>query len=390
MFPKYAPKVTPLITFNRVVGYELKQSMDSKPKKTVLANIKRYLIKLIIVFSVVLMFLIGAAVLFIDTQVNSYNETTLSPYSKEENVLDLAKNIITQNPTPLNGQSQGRTNFLVIGEDYSGLTDTIQLMSYYWSTDEVNYINIPRDLEVVYQGKKGKINEVYARSIAAEPEKAPEQALADFVSAELNLPIHHWVKIRIDDLRILVDKLGGVEVDVKNSFTDCLYPNKDYTDYIRPCPSFTKGVQTLDGNRALVYARSRKSDNPREANDFARSRRQSQVITSLMEKLRSYLTFQDIQNINQLDSVFKSIFSMIRTDISLSQVYSLYQEQKDSGSIVPKGYYLSYGKNNILCDDLDSSLIQYCDGAVAGDEESSKSRDKLREVVLNLNEYARD
>jgi anionic cell wall polymer biosynthesis LytR-Cps2A-Psr (LCP) family protein len=68
----------------------------------------------------------------------------------------------------------------------------------------------------------------------------------------------------------LVDKVGGIEVDVPITFRDNEYPKfndystvycperQSYDPYMCPAPLFEKGINKLDGDKALIYARSRK------------------------------------------------------------------------------------------------------------------------------------
>jgi anionic cell wall polymer biosynthesis LytR-Cps2A-Psr (LCP) family protein len=68
-----------------------------------------------------------------------------------------------------------------------------------------------------------------------------------------------------------------VTVDVPERIVDNAYPTEDY-GYQRVV--FEPGVQTLDGERALEYARTRHADS-----DFGRMRRQQQIIFGLRQQL---------------------------------------------------------------------------------------------------------
>ncbi len=73
-----------------------------------------------------------------------------------------------------------------------------------------------------------------------------------------------------------VDALGGIEVDVPAPIVDTEYPTPDYgVTTIR----FEPGLQPMDGERALIYVRTRHSDG-----DFGRSQRQLQVLQALAVK----------------------------------------------------------------------------------------------------------
>ena len=80
----------------------------------------------------------------------------------------------------------------------------------------------------------------------------------------------------------IIDALGGVKIDVANSFTDDLYPiegrEEDLCDGDKEFKCryetihFEKGINYMDGTTALKYVRSRNGDN-NENTDIAREAR---------------------------------------------------------------------------------------------------------------------
>ncbi|GAB4147416.1 MAG: hypothetical protein OHK0017_09110 [Patescibacteria group bacterium] len=287
----------------------------------------------------------------------------------------------------LKGQDEGRTNFLLIGTDYGQRTDTNIVASYFWKTNKLTMVNLPRDFKI-YNGKEySKIN-AYMYS-GANTDSVKEEGLAKFIGKELDIPIHYWASIDIDGVAKLVDTVGGIEVNVESSFTDCMFPTKDYSDYMRPCPNFEAGKQTMNGDRAVIYARSRHSfNNPKEAIDFARSRRQTIVIQALAEKLMSQLNVKGIsQNVDLPNQVLGIMENHLRISITPGELLALNKHIKESESGLQVGRYIN-GYGSILCDDKISSDIPYCDGNVGGTTVKSKSREQLREIVRNIENYA--
>ena len=77
------------------------------------------------------------------------------------------------------------------------------------------------------------------------------------------------------------------EVYVERAFADTLYPTNDqFTKVVR----FEEGWQHMDGETALVFARSRHGNNG-EGSDFARSRRQQKILLSVKDKVFAASTF---------------------------------------------------------------------------------------------------
>jgi LCP family protein required for cell wall assembly len=257
-------------------------------------------------------------------------------------------------------QDDGRTNILLLGSDKrntgaeSGrdtLTDTILVASIGNVDNDVVLISLPRDLWVPnYTLENGysyssKINEVYTRSGIEELKKQMEIVLG--------IPIHYHVMVTFDLFENVINILGGIDVDVENSFTDYSYPiegkendlcgkSQEEADKIISeavekelnlervafenfsCRwetiSFEKGLQTMDGNTALKYARSRHGDNG-EGTDFARSKRQQNVISAIKNKA---LSLETLINPGKIKDLYNQYAENVDTNIDLQSVQSFY------------------------------------------------------------------
>ena len=94
----------------------------------------------------------------------------------------------------------------------------------------------------------------------------------------------------------MIDLVGGVDVAVAESFTDPQFPVAGReNDECGGDPKllcryealhFEKGREHMDGELALKYVRSRHAQGE-EGSDFARSRRQQEVLLALKEKFMS-------------------------------------------------------------------------------------------------------
>jgi LCP family protein required for cell wall assembly len=157
----------------------------------------------------------------------------------------------------------------------------------------VNLLSIPRDtlVELPELGPS-KINAAYAfgynqPEATFGPGVTPRQAgmalaaqTVERLLAEGGRPVRidYVAQINFDGFAALVDALGGVEIDVPKAIVDDEYPTPDFgTMRIE----FQPGVQRMNGERALQYARTRHADS-----DFDRSARQQQVIRAILDELR--------------------------------------------------------------------------------------------------------
>lgn len=175
---------------------------------------------------------------------------------------------------PAGGMLGTPTNTLIVGSDArvgatrQGLADTIMIMRTDPDGGRVKYLSVPRDLMVQIPGYgTEKINSAF---------KIGGQAgIIREVRDVTGLDIHHIMVISFRGLPKVVDELDGVTVNNPTALVDCPYPGGRTV-------SFPRGKITLDGERALEYARVRKCDN-----DFARAARQQALVSALKGKVVS-------------------------------------------------------------------------------------------------------
>ncbi|RAQ98149.1 LCP family protein [Thermogemmatispora tikiterensis] len=247
-----------------------------------------------------------------------------------QRVLAFGSAISTQ--APLSTQTgfmstSDRLNLLVLGfggGDHPGayLTDSMVLMSLIPSTQHTTLISIPRDLWVQVpsgSGHYGKINSVY--EVASNNGKDPVaggNAAAQKVSLITGLDVKYWMTIDFDGFRELINAIGGIDVYVPDSFT-ALYPKNDDPNidasWIKV--HFSKGMQHMDGETAIRYARARESlDNPAEGTDFARSARQMIIIKAVISKVKQWSTWPHL--FDAMDALKQTIYTnMSLTDLGL-------------------------------------------------------------------------
>jgi len=230
-------------------------------------------------------------------------------------------------------ETDGRTNLLLLGSDKrsvgtinSELTDTLLLVSIGRVEHDVVLLSLPRDLWVEDpNGYKSKINEVYTNNKLNEADNiSGGDAIMQVTEDVLGVPIHYYATINFELFKNVIDILGGIEVNVDRSFVDYYYPvegkenapeNERYETV-----AFDKGPQTMDGDRALKYVRSRKGTNG-ESTDFARSERQQKVIAAVKNKALSLDTLVNPTKIKELYDLYSS---QVDTNINFSDVQSFY------------------------------------------------------------------
>jgi LCP family protein required for cell wall assembly len=288
------------------------------------------------------------------------------------------------------GEISGRTNVMIYGLTADGQrTDTMLLASYYWKEKKLVLLNIPRDLYASYGGHDTKIVSLYAIAKAERPADLgyPAQYVDDFISREYGITVDYSIVANMNAFKEIVDAVGGVTIDVSRPFTDYLYPTDDYSGYIQPAPHFNAGTQTMNGTRALIYARSRHADGP-EGTDFARSKRQEVIIQALLNKLRQQGALTDVTKAN---SYLQIVRKNLSTSLGLGDIAKALQvaSQLDfSKDIVMANWSNGIG---FLCDSTDghgSYVLRYgvpgdCT-ASAGTSDNSPYRLQAVQYVKNL------
>ncbi len=254
-----------------------------------------------------------------------------------------------------------RTNVLIMGfgggnHDGAYLTDSMSIVSLLPQSHHTSLIAVPRDLYVQYPPNSGqytKINAVYENG-AGYTNKDP-QAGGDAAAAKIKLvtglDVKYWVTIDFTGFRKLVDSLGGINVYVPDSFNAC-YPKNDdaNVDASWKVVQFNKGMQHMNGETAIEYARAREpmdvcsnkpTINPAELTDFGRSARQQIIVKAVLSDVKQVSTWPKL--FDAMDALKSAIFTnMSFADLS---AFALKMDLND-----PKTAHIGLSNQNVLVD----------------------------------------
>jgi len=219
-------------------------------------------------------------------------------------------------------------NILLLGisggkHDGPNLSDSNIVLNYNFKTNTLTTISIPRDLWS--PTLKDKINSAYAYGEAKKPGKGGFILAKAEMGTVIGLPIQYTGVIDFQQFKELIDFLGGIEVEVKSSFTDKKFPitgkendqcNGDKTYSCRyETISFKKGVTFMDGETALKFARSRNAEGD-EGTDFAREKRQQKVIEAIKNKLVKIVKKPNLKTYRE---IYKIMDKLVKRDITNQQ-----------------------------------------------------------------------
>jgi LCP family protein required for cell wall assembly len=176
------------------------------------------------------------------------------------------------------------------GDTDRGRSDTLMLLRADPTTDAISMLSFPRDLIVpIWCGETqhlpDRINQAYAL--------CGSKGALDTVKKLTGLPINYLMTVNFKGFIEIVDRVGGVWVDV-----DRRYYNRNVgtaaTNYaninLRP------GYQRLKGRDALSYVRYRHTDS-----DLYRLARQQQFVKALKQQISSHFSvFKALRVVNAI------------------------------------------------------------------------------------------
>jgi LCP family protein required for cell wall assembly len=199
-----------------------------------------------------------------------------------------AKNALTPQSGLLLSHS---TTILLLGTDNANVagrqgdfhSDSIMLLRTDPSHHRLYYLSIPRDLVVPIPGASSqKIN-------AAFQIGGPALAIRT-IRQFTGLAINHVIVVNFADFKDLIDKLGGITVDVpkpiRSNRFDCPYPTQARCEKWQGW-RFPKGKQHMNGERALIYSRIRENVLDPSETDVTRGARQQAVLDAVTSKFAS-------------------------------------------------------------------------------------------------------
>lgn len=165
-------------------------------------------------------------------------------------------------------------------------------------TKQILMSSIPRDYYVTLanKGKKDKLT----HSGLAGPENTVK-TMDNFLGIDIN----YYARVNFTSLITMVDALGGIDLDSDSSFSTGEY-------------SFSKGVQHVNGQKALAFARERHAFG---GGDNMRVKHQQDVLMAMLKKMMSPAI------ITNYTGVLNSIAGCFETNMSSSDITDLIQMQ---------------------------------------------------------------
>lgn len=163
------------------------------------------------------------------------------------------------------------------GQGAVSRSDSVILVGVDPARLRVSVLSIPRDLhlEVPNYGMQS-INTVNMLGEMEQPGSGPA-LLSASIAQNFGVRPERYIRLDFAGFVELVDAVGGVMIYVDRVIVDNGFPTEG-GDVISV--RFESGLQYMDGERALIYARTRHADD-----DYRRAERQQQVLSALAGRL---------------------------------------------------------------------------------------------------------
>ncbi len=220
---------------------------------------------------------------------------------------------------PVQWDGTSRVTVLVMGLDYRDWqegadiprTDTMILFSIDPMTKTAGMLSIPRDMWVnIPDVGYSRINTAYRFGEAYKLPGGGMALAAKTVENFIGVPVDYVALIDFNAFVQFIDALGGLDMHIKQPIkVDPIGPGKT----IKLMP----GVQTLDGQTVLAYARNRYTQD----GDFDRSNRQQEVILALRDQIIQFNQLPML--VANAPTLYEKLSSGIRTTLTLDQVIKL-------------------------------------------------------------------
>lgn len=206
-------------------------------------------------------------------------------------------------------------NILLVGQDMRKgqtwkLSDSMILCTFDLDEKTLTMTSFLRDMYVKLPNYNGdgkqhkcgynRINTCYSLGYSWNGTIGAMEMLDQCLLENFGVQVDYNVEIDFDAFTEVVDIMGGVDIELTKAEASHLNKSTNW--------GLTAGLNHLDGEQALAYARIRKIDN-----DFYRTNRQRTVMNVLLEKCRDL-------SIVELNELLQTLLPMVTTDMDNSVI----------------------------------------------------------------------
>lgn len=209
----------------------------------------------------------------------------------------------------------------LFGTDYMGkdigAADSTMILSIDKKNNQIKLCSLMRDMYLdLPEGGQKNLN--YTMSDGGY------EGILKTINYNFDLKVDKFIQVDLHHLPIVIDKLGGVDLNITSEEVPVL---NSYINHIDQKNGTTTrkltnaGVQTLNGTQAAAYTRIRSTT----GRDFKRSNRQRDVLESLFKKMNGI-------SIPEATSIATDLLPLVTTNLSNPEIISITSDAIGTGA----------------------------------------------------------
>lgn len=228
-------------------------------------------------------------------------------FDKDEGIEDLQEidpDKLTLDSAQSVQQSNDVINILICGEEAigggRGRTDSIMIGTINQKDEKLCLTSIMRDTYVQIPGfSDNKINAAY--------HNGGMKTLMKTIQQNFGITVDGYVLVNFDSFEAVIDALGGIDITLAEDEVRYLNSTNYISNYSNR--NLHVGVNHMNGNQALGYARIRYVQKDGQYGDFARTLRHRTVMTAIYDKMMDKSTLE-------LVAMLPKLLPLVTTNIS--------------------------------------------------------------------------
>lgn len=345
---------------------------------------------ILVVLLIIVLAVVGIGLYVLSSMRSGAVETVAKPTGdmdaivSEEPVVAVIESDPTPAPTPMpifeeEELQESVTNILLIGtdsrnadetENSEGRSDSMILASLDKDKGTLTLVSFMRDARVKRIGSSGRftfynrLNGAYRGGYGG----GGAGELINTINGNFGLDIQEYIAIGFDGFAALIDKIGGLDVELDQA--EINFINDRITGIHELEPDIVKNAKTvtaapgivhLDGAQCLIYARNRHTgEDGGDGNDFTRVGRQQEIIQLVFDKVKSEMDEQAVAGLISFATNYVTTNMKGETMMALAKVLLTKDIQFVTTSIPEEGSYKYYvdEKTNEKTDMLEFNITK--------------------------------
>lgn len=234
--------------------------------------------------------------------------------SSKINTVEIDRSFVTDTGKEPIKEDEDVITVALFGSDYPydktklGASDATMILSIDTKKGNIKLFSLMRDIYLdLPDGGKENLNYTFALG-------GPELILKT-INYNFNLQVDKFVHVSLHTLPIIIDKLGGVELEITNEELDFInsYINSiDFQNGTVTEPLYSAGRQVLNGTQAAAYCRIRYT----EGRDYKRTERQRDVLSAIFDKFKNI-------SVTEVPGLINDLLPLVSTNMTTSEMLSI-------------------------------------------------------------------